>query len=62
MRDLMHGLHFTNINIWPEFKKEFEFSMPKNELLKFESGLAGQQQHQVLRFDFMRRIFLDRGL
>ena len=53
MTRLCHGLRFTNVDSWDTFRDEFDFSLPKNEL---------RQGKEVLRFDLIRQIFLDRGL
>ena len=53
MTRLCHGLRFTNVDSWDTFREEFDFSVPKNEL---------RQGKEVLRFDLIRQIFLDRGL
>ncbi len=31
MKTLMHGFRFTDVNTWSTFKKEFKFTIPKNE-------------------------------
>ena len=53
MRRLCHGLRFNSVDTWADFREEFAFSMPENELRPGE---------EVLRFDLIRQIFLDRGL
>ena len=34
MKTLMHGLRFTNVNDWKDFKREFKFSIDDGEFLK----------------------------
>ena len=53
MTRLCHGLRFTDVNSWNTFRDEFAFSIPDNEL---------HADREVLRFDLIRQIFLDRGL
>ena len=53
MTRLCHGLRFTDVNSWNTFKDEFAFSIQENEL---------HENREVLRFDLIRQIFLDRGL
>ena len=55
MRSLMHGLRFTNIKNWKDFRKEFEFTIPRGESIDWANK-------EVFRFDLMRSIFLERGL
>lgn len=53
MKKLCHGLRFTDVQNWKTFRDEFAFSIPDNEL---------RTGNEVLRFDLIRQIFLDRGL
>ena len=50
----MTGLRFGEMENWEGFMNEFDFTIPKNEFRR--------EGEEVLRFDLVRQIFLDRGL
>lgn len=54
MSSLFQGLRFSNVDSWKSFRKEFSHSI--------ESYTELRPNKEVLRFDLMRQIFLDRGL
>jgi len=51
----MTGLRFAEMENWEGFKSEFDFSIKENEFHRKEG-------EEVVRFDLVRQIFLDRGL